>query len=159
MRLRVLGDGVGHVGSGDARTNRAIVSIQGSSYQAAQYLGKLMAAERWATGEPAIEVSANTAGISMTESLHHPVFDTAFSGAAALRVETFTPATTAHLNGLLTLRDRIDPAASSDLRDLFATRVHGGISELPYPIEPALRVAAAIGVAKDPRRIVGLLRR
>ena len=99
----------------------------------------------------------------MTESLHHPVFDTAFSGAAALGVETFDPQTTAHLNGILTLRDRLDPSATTFRPDrpddLFAARVHGGIYELPYPIEPALRVATGLGVAKDPRRVVSLLRR
>lgn len=168
-RVGLLGKGPGHARHGDTCTNRGIVPIQGGSYQTAQYLGKLMAAETWATGDPALRVSANTAGISLTESLHHPVFDTAFSGAAALGVETFDPRTTAQLNGLLTLRDRLDPAASSSLQageaqrawvnDLFSTRVHGGIYELPYPIEPALRVATALGVAKDPRRVSYLLRR
>ena len=109
----------------------------------------------WAGGPRRLPVSANTAGISLTESLHHPVFDTAFSGAAALGVETFDPRTTNRLNGLLTLRDRLAPADG----ELFATRVHGGIYELPYPIEPALRVATAIGVTKDPRRVPSLLRR
>ena len=140
------------------------MSIQGSSYQAAQYLGKLIAAEAWVSGDSPIEVSANTAGISLTESLHHPVFDTAFSGAAALGVETFDPDTTAHLNGLLTLHDRLTANQRSAnlteaLDQLSSTRVHGGIYELPYPIGPALRVAAGLGVAKDPRRIVGLLKR
>ncbi len=157
-RLGLFGRGDGHVRHGSTSTNRGIVPIQGGSYQAAQYLGKLMAAETWASSDPAIGVSANTAGISLTESLHHPVFDTAFSGAAALGVETFDPSTTAHLNGLLTLHDRIEDGHTG-LDDLFATRVHGGIYEAPYPIEPALRVAATIGVAKDPRRIGSLLRR
>ena len=158
-RVGAFGSGSGHAASGTARANRAIVSIQGGSYQAAQYLGKMMAAEAWATGEPSIEVSVNTAGISLTESLQHPVFNTAFEGAAALGVETFAPATTAHLNGLLTLHDRLTAPHEPDLNRLHATRVHGGIYQLPYPIEPALRVAAALGVAKDPRRIIGLLRR
>jgi hypothetical protein len=162
-RIGVLGKGDGHAGNGSTATNRGIVSIQGSSYQAAQYIGKLMAAETWATGDQALHVSANTAGISLTESLHHPVFDTAFSGARAFGVETFEPATTANLNGILTLRDRLDPSAAT-IRpdrpdDLFTARVHGGIYQLPYPIEPALRVATGLGVAKDPRRVVSLLRR
>jgi hypothetical protein len=163
-RMRAFGSGGGHATHGEAHTNRAIVSIQGSSYQAAQYLGKLIAAEAWVSGESPIEVSANTAGISPTESLHHPVFDTAFSGAAALGVETFDPETTAHLNGLLTLHDRLTAdqrtaGRAEALDQLSATRVHGGIYEVPYPIDPALRVAAGLGVAKDPRRIVGLLKR
>ena len=156
-RVGLLGRGDGHVRIGDTCANRGIVPIQGGSYQAAQYLGKLMAAEAWATADPSLPVSANTAGISLTESLHHPVFDTAFSGAAALGVETFDPRTTAHLNGLLTLRDRLDPSTTNG--SLFATRVHGGIYETPYPIEPALRVATALGIAKDPRRVPALLRR
>jgi hypothetical protein len=155
---RLLGHGPGHAVHGATSTNRGIVSIQGGSYQAAQYLGKLIAAEVWATRERPLRVSANTAGISRTESIHHPVFDTAFSGAGSLGVETFAADTTAHLNGLLTLRDRLDPAMRSP-GQLFSTRVHGGIYELPHPIEPALRVAAAIGVLGDPRRIVSLVRR
>jgi hypothetical protein len=46
-----------------------------------------------------------------------------------------------------------------DVDTLFATRVHGGISELPHPIEPALRVAAAIGLLRKPSRVVSLLHR
>jgi hypothetical protein len=162
-RLGGFGEGPGHARQGETCTNRGIVSIQGGSYQAAQYLGKLIAAEVWATGADAIHVSANTAGVSMTESISHPVFDTAFAGANALGMETFDPRTSARLNGLLTLRDRLDPDAvtvdPAAPNELFTTRVHGGIYELPYPIEPALRVATGIGVAKDPRRIVSLLRR
>jgi hypothetical protein len=162
-RVGAFGRGSGHIRAGATCTNRGIVGIQGGSYQAAQYVGKLMAAEVWATGETAIHVSANTAGISMTESLHHPVFDTAFSGAGALSIETFEPRTTAHLNGLLTLRERLDPNAVTirprPPNELFAARVHGGIYELPYAVEPALRVATALGVAKDPRRIASLIRR
>lgn len=88
------------------------------------------------------------------------MFEIAFAGTKALNVETFAPPTTAALNGLLTLRDRLDPAIGSrPLDELFTTRVHGGIYVTPYPIDPALRVAAAIGVMKDPRRVVTLLRR
>ena len=72
----------------------------------------------------------------------------------------FAPPTTADLNGLLTLRDRLDPAADDrSLEQLFTTRVHGGIYVTPYPIDPALRVAAAIGLMKTPRRIPALIRR
>ena len=159
-RFGLFGRGAGHARHGETCTNRGIVSIQGGSYQAAQYLGKLMAAEAWATGDPARRVSANTAGITLTESLHHPVFDTAFSGAGALAIETFDPATTAYLNGMLTLSDRLaleDPGGA-DPNELFACRVHGGIYEFPHAIEPALRVATALGVVKNPLRIAALLR-
>lgn len=156
---RLLGRDGGHADAGTIAANRGIVTIQGGSYQTAQYVGKLLTAEAWATGDRPIAVSANTAGISLTESLHHPVFDIAFAGASALGVETFDPATTAALNGLLTLHDRLHPRrADAGVDDLFSTRVHGGIYALPYPIDPALRVAAAVGVLKDPRRLVGLLR-
>jgi hypothetical protein len=159
-RLRALGSGGGHAMIGDTAANRGIVSIQGGSYQGAQYVGKMLAAEVWASGDPPISVSANTAGVSLTDSLRHPVFDIAFAGAKALDVETFAPATTAALNGLLTLRDRLHPdSANRSLDEVFSTRVHGGIYVTPYPIDPALRVAAAIGAAKDPRRIAALIRR
>jgi hypothetical protein len=159
-RMRALGRGDGHATWGSTSTNRGVVSMQGGSYQAAQYVGKMLAAEVWATSDPPIAVSANTAGISLTESLHHPVFDIAFAGAGALGVETFAPATTSALNGLLTLHDRLDPTpARRGTAELFTTRVHGGIYVTPYPIDPALRVAAGIGVLKDPRRLGALIRR
>jgi hypothetical protein len=159
-RMHVLGTGDGHTAIGGTAANRGIVSIQGGSYQGAQYIGKMLAAEVWASADPAINLSVNTAGVSLTESLHHPVFEIAFAGAQALDVETFPPATTAALNGLLTLHDRLDPAAAErSIDELFTTRVHGGIYLAPYPIDPALRVAAGIGVLKDPRRLVALVRR
>lgn len=176
-RLGLLGSGPGHATHGDVHTNRGVVSIQGAGYQAAQYLGKLMTAETWATwGRPSSQsadpfrVSANTAGISRTASLRHPVFDTAFGGAAAFGIETYAPATTRSLNGLLTIRDLIDPEAPASPSHEFlddaarasavtTTRVHGGIYAFPYPLDPALRVATAIGVARDPRRIPAIVRR
>jgi len=159
-RMHALGKGDGHATIGTTAANRGIVSIQGGSYQGAQYVGKMLTGEVWASADPAINVSVNTAGVSLTGSLQHPVFEIAFAGARALGVETFLPATTAALNGLLTLRDRLDPAAAErSLDELFTTRVHGGIYVAPYPIDPALRVAAGIGVMKDPRRIGALIRR
>lgn len=159
-RMRALGSGVGHTTVGDVAANRGVVSIQGGSYQAAQYVGKMLAAEVWAAADPPISVSANTAGVSLTGSLQHPVFEIAFAGAKALGVETYPPATTAALNGLLTLHDRLAPTARDrPLHELFATRVHGGIYVTPYPIDPALRVATAIGLLKDPRRVAALVRR
>ena len=159
-RAHALGTGGGHARVGDTAANRGVVSIQGGSYQGAQYVGKMLAAEVWAAADPPVNVSANTAGVSLTSSLQHPVFEIAFAGAQAMQVETFAPATTAALNGLLTLHDRLDPAAANrELNEVFATRVHGGIYVTPYTIDPALRVAAAIGVLKDPRRIVPLILR
>jgi hypothetical protein len=147
---------------GSASATRTVVSIQGTSYQAAQYLGKVMMAECWSShGAPAAEqanplrVSANTAAITRTRSLDHPVFAAAFGGAAAFGVETFTPRQSRSINGLLALRDWHHP----DLPVPGAIRVHGGIHTLPYPLEPALRIAAGFGFARSPRLLRGLLRR
>jgi len=138
-----------------------VVGIQGASYQAAQYLGKVLVAECWATPHPerpehrALRVSANTAAITRTRSLNHPVFAAAFAGAGAFGVETFTPRLSRRLNGLLAVRDWLHPEPPTPGQ----VRVHGGIHTLPYPLDSALRVAAAIGLARSPRLLRGLLRR
>lgn len=140
--------------------SRTLVSIQGASYQAAQYLGKLMTAESWANrgqtssadSQP-IQVSANTAAITRTRSMSHPAFAAAFEGARAFQVETFTPSQSQDLNGLLTIQDWMNPAPSTPAD----VRVHGGIHTLPSPLESALRIAVAIGVARSPRLLPGLL--
>ncbi len=135
----------------NASVTRTLVNIQGASYQAAQYLGKLMPAEAWyARG---LRVSANTAAITQTRSLDHPVFDAAFGGARALQVETFTPLQSQTINGLLTVHDWLIAERSVPGR----IRVHGGIHSLPYPLDKALRIAAAIGFARAPRLLKGLL--
>ena len=161
-RLGLLGRGGGNVSVGDAAAPRTVVGIQGASYQAAQYLGKVLAAECWATrGTPAsanpraLRVSANTAAITRTRSLDHPIFAAAFGGAGAFGVETLAPRLSRRLNGLLALRDWLHPYLPAP----GAIRVHGGIHTLPYPLEPALRVAAAIGFARSPRLLRGLVRR
>ena len=177
-RLGLLGSGSGHVTAGNVAVSRSVVSIQGSGYQAAQYLEKMMAAETWATWGPPLaaapqpgHVSANVAGVSKTRSLQHPVFDAAFGGATAFEVETFTPGVTCALNAILTARDWLDPAAAGNRAAGFATeadraaalltsaRVHGGLHVLPYPADPTLRVSAAIGAARHPNRIPAMTRR
>ncbi|MBO6563883.1 MAG: NAD(P)-dependent oxidoreductase, partial [Pseudomonadales bacterium] len=135
-----------------ASVTRTVVNIQGTSYQAAQYLGKLMAAESWHTR--GYRVSANTAPITQTRSLDHPVFDAAFGGARALQVETFTPEQSQTVNGLLAIHDWLNPDHSPPGR----ARVHGGIHTLPYPLDKALRIAAAIGFARSPSLLKGLFR-
>ena len=168
-RIGAFGRGPGHVRVGDVCTNRGIVPIQGTSYAAAQYFGKSIAAEMWATGTARHHVSANTAGISRTMSMNHPVFDAAFAGAHVFGVETYEPSTTATLNGLLAIRDWLDPASPANpameyatrndrAQALTSTRIHGGVYQLPYPVNEALRVAAALGTAKDPRRIGPMIR-
>ena len=161
-RLGLLGMGEGCATVGEAAATRTVVSIQGTSYQAAQYLGKVMMAECWAThGPPAadkpspLRVSANTAAITRTRSLDQPLFVAAFSGASAFGVETFTPRQSRSVNGLLTLKDwmhreRPEPGV---------IRVHGGIHTLPYPLESALRIASVFGFARSPRLLRNLVRR
>jgi hypothetical protein len=160
-RLGLLGRGGGRATAGNASVSRSVVATQGASYQAAQYLGKVMTAESWAvygrlgSGEPQpLRVSANTAAITRTRSLAHPVFTAAFGGAAAFGIETFTPRQSRRLNGLLAVCDWMHP----DLPTPGAVRVHGGIHRLGYPLGSALRVAAAIGFARSPRLLGGLLR-
>ncbi|HSG87931.1 MAG TPA: hypothetical protein VLA56_01875 [Pseudomonadales bacterium] len=161
-RLGLLGHGAGRIEVEGAAASRSVVAIQGTSYQAAQYLGKVMMAECWADhGAPEaaapwpFTVSANTAAITRTRSLDHPVFAAAFGGAGAFGVETFTPRQSRRINGLLALHDWLRPERPTP----GAIRVHGGIHTLPYPLEPALRVAAAFGFARAPRLLGGLLRR
>ncbi len=150
---------------GDVAVPRLVVALQGASYQAAQYLEKVLAAERWlARPERAFALSANVAGISQTRSLSHPLFQAAYAGAAAFGVETFRPETTRSLNGLLTLHDLLNPAAAgapgaTDADALLAQRFHGGFHVVPTAIDPSLRVAAGIGLLRQPALLGRLLRR
>ena len=161
-RCGLLGRGGGCVEHANAAVTRTVVTIQGASYQAAQYLGKVLVAEQWAhSGQlggavsAPLRVSANTAAITRTRSLDHPVFAAAFGGAAALGVETLTPRQSRQLNGLLSVHDWFaeQPPVPGKVR------VHGGIHTLPYPLNAALRVAAAIGFARSPRLLAGLFKR
>ncbi len=152
------------VSAGDVQVPRLVVALQGASYQAAQYVEKLCAAERWAAlPGRRFTVSANVAGISRTRSLSHPLFEAAYAGATAFGVETFAPETTRALNGLLTLHDLLNPAApgapGGDPRALFAERFHGGFHVVPWAIDPALRAAAVLGLARQPALLAKLLRR
>ena len=160
-QLGLLGRGGGYVARDSLGVTRTLVSIQGVSYQAAQYLCKVITAECWATHGPPtastaspIRTSANTAAITQTRSLDHPVFDAAFGGAAALQVETFSPMQSQCLNGLLAIYDWLGPKQPVPGR----IRVHGGIHTLPYPLEYALRPAAAIGFVRRPRLLAGFFR-
>ena len=160
-RAGLLGSGGGSVVVGEAAATRTVVNIQGASYQAAQYLGKVLMAQSWSTygqlsaADPQpLRVSANTAAITRTRSLDHPVFAAAFGGAAALGVETMTPRQSRCLNGLLAVHDWLNPDAPC----VGQVRVHGGLHTLPYPLGQALRVAAAIGFARSPRLLKGLFR-
>ena len=137
-----------------APVTHTVVGIQGASYQAAQYFGKVLAAELWrATGSHV--VSANTAAITKARSLDHPVFAAAFGGAAAFGVETMTPRQSRCLNGLLAAADWLRPEAAA----AGAVRVHGGLHTLPYPLEAALQIAAGFGFVRSPRLVKGLFKR
>jgi hypothetical protein len=161
-KLGLLGSGGGVVRQGDLGASRTIVGTQGASYQAAQYLAKLMTAETWvqqgqfpSDQRAPLRVSANTAPITQTRSIAHPVFDAAFGGSAALGVQTFTPVQSQTLNGLLAVHDWLHPTAPQP----GCIRVHGGIHTLPYPMNTALRVAAAIGFVQSPKLLGALLKR
>lgn len=136
----------------DGKVSRTVVSIQGVSYQAAQYLGKVVMAEYWANTHTA-RISANTAAITKTRSLSHPVFAACFGGAESLGVETFTPRLSRQVMALLALHDWLHPSAPVPGE----IRVHGGIHVLPYPLETALMIAAGIGFARSPRLLKGLV--
>ena len=159
--LGLLGSGGGATTKGKLGASRTLVGIQGASYQAAQYLAKLMAAETWAQKTPTdsneerlLRVSANTAPITQTRSIAHPIFDAAFVGATALGIQTFTPTQSQTLNGLLAVHDWVHPASPQPGK----IRVHGGIHTLPYPMNTAIRVAAAIGFVKSPKLLGALFK-
>jgi hypothetical protein len=148
------------------------VSIQGLSYQAAQYVSKLCAAETFAlygtdyqnvaegSTPRGLTVSSNVAGITRTRSLSHPLFEAAFVGAPYFSVRIFNPETTRAMSVLLMLHDLLNPAApghaDSPLTGTFkaaavhSQQVHGGIYNLPYPLELAIRIAAVLGMGKKP---------
>jgi hypothetical protein len=164
----------GHHAVNGVAIARATVSIQGLSYQAAQYISKLLAAETLAvygsdleaTEPRPLTVSANVAGITRTRSLAHPLFQAAFIGAPAFGVRIFDPPTTRALSGLLILHDLLNPAAPGaaaqqfagpreKAAQLFSQQVHGGIYSLPYVLEHAIRIAALIGMGKKPSVLLG----
>jgi hypothetical protein len=169
----------GHVAANGVKIGLSTVSIQGLSYQAAQYLSKLAAAESfavygpsWSNGHDAahgIRVSSNVAGITRTRSLSHPLFEAAFIGAPRFGVRIFDPATTRALSGLLILHDLLNDAAPGSparvaapaerAAALHSQQIHGGIYNLPYPLEHAIRVAALIGMGQRPSVLLGRSRR
>jgi hypothetical protein len=158
----------GYSAAGGVKIGLATVSVQGLSYQAAQYISKLATAESfaaygvgWDAAAPRpVTVSANVAGITRTRSLSHPLFAAAFVGAPRFGVRIFDPQTTRALSGLLILHDLLNPAAAGSATvtaepaakaaGLFSQQVHGGIYNLPYPLEQAIRIAALIGMGQRP---------
>jgi len=172
-RTGILG-APGHIAHHGSAVARATVSIQGLSYQAAQYIAKLAAAETFAvygndlaaTERRPLTVSANVAGITRTRSLAHPLFQAAFIGAPHFGVRIFDPVETRGLSGLLILHDLLNPASPgaagvqpTDVRKkaagLLSQQVHGGIYSLPYVLEHAIRIAALIGMGRKPSLLLG----
>lgn len=166
-RMGVLSQPSYH-GAQGVQVSLATVSLQGLSYQAAQYIAKIAAAETYAVhgtrgqaeGSPPITVSANVAGITRTRSLSHPLFQAAFAGAPKLGVRIFDAASTRALSGLIMLHDLLNPNApgsasvTAEPREkaarLLSQQVHGGVYSLPYVLEGAIRVAAVVGLAGRP---------
>lgn len=163
--------GPGHFRSGPVTVARTVVPIQGASYQAAQYVGKILMAEAMSAyglglhaGAPsATRVSANVAPITRTRSLSHPLFRMAFRGAPRFGVETFAPETTRALMGLLTLHDVCNeraPAAPGEssvagrVAAMRSQQVHGGIFAVPYRLDTAIATAAVVGSMPLPRSSV-----
>lgn len=160
----------GHLVRGGRAFARAVVGLQGASYQAAQYVAKILAAETYAlhglaaggaTRRP-VRVSANVAGVTTTRSMQHPLFLAAFEGAPAFGVESYAPETTRWLSGLLLLHDWLGPEPAGDeaerARALRAKQVHGGLYALPYELDRAIRVAALLGLARRPGLVARLVR-
>jgi hypothetical protein len=155
--------------AGDKHVARAVVSTQGVSYQAAQYLGKLLAAEAYAVygnrmQDPArpLAVSANVAPITATRSLAQPVFEAAFLGAGLFDISIFEPLSTRALMGLMLLHDVLNPEAPGGTRAaarastqthaarVLSQQVHGGVYAQPYALEGCITVAALRGLAQKP---------
>lgn len=145
---------------------RAIVPLQGASYQAAQYISKTLAAEVLASygvgtqkGKGPLRVSANVAGITKTKSLQHPVFQAAFLGAEAFGVEIFEVPCTRALSTLLMLHDLFNPEAfpKTEMSQIFAQQVHGGIYSRAFALDPMIRIATMMGLVKQPQLLLKLM--
>jgi hypothetical protein len=152
--------------NGDVHVARALVPVQGVSYQAAQYVEKILAAERFALrgtrdGATPPRVSANVAPITMTRSLEHPLFKAGFIGAIHLGVEVFEPDTTRALSGAVLLADflGVGPRRAGDPIDVFSRQVHGGVFTMAYGLNEAIRVAAVLGMTSRPGLLVDLFRK
>lgn len=153
---------------------RTVVALQGSSYVAAQYFEKRLAAEVYGTRglrperRQPILVSANVTGITRTASMNVPIFRAALLGALDLGVHSYAPETTRALWALLYVENLrnprsiavVQPADDENVRAerIHATQVHGGLFAYPYAIDPTMIRAAAIGLMHQPQWVFGLLR-
>jgi hypothetical protein len=163
-RARVLAEPA-HERHGDVEISRSIVPLQGPTYLAAQYLGKMVVAEAWAVDRAPMRVSANVAGITHTRSLEHPLFLAGFLGARHFGIEVFLPDATRVLSTLLVLHDLLNPAApgadpaggeAAQARRVVAQAVHGGVRSAPFVFDHTIRVAAVLGLARNPSLLLQL---
>lgn len=138
--------GPGYYGKGAHAVPRSVISLQGASYQAAQYLSKTLRSEVWA--HEGMHVSANVAGISRTRSLEHPLFLAAFEGAPAFGVRIFDAETTRALATLLMLSDLLRPKQPANR--VHTAQIHGGVYDIPWQFEAGVKAAAVLGAAKNP---------
>jgi hypothetical protein len=157
-RTRALGPGQAE--HADVRVSRALVPLQGASYQAAQYVAKALVAEAFATSRRVGTVSANVAGITNTGSMGVSVFQAGFVGAKLFGVRIFEPATTRWLSGLLLLHDLLhrDANLADPPATLFERQIHGGVYCMPWALDDAIRFAAVYGFARKPRLIAQAVR-
>lgn len=159
----------GQSGDSPHRVSHSIVSLQGVAYQAAQYIGKMMAAEVFATfgvdhehsGEGLI-ISAPVAPITKTASLAHPIFDAGFEGAELFGILVSEPQATRVMCSLLAFHDLVAPDAPS--RRAFASpaervaaimgeQIHGGVYAQPHSLEREIVLGALAGFARKPALI------
>ncbi len=144
---------------GGRSVSRAIVPIQGASYQAAQYIAKALAAEAFATSRRIGKVSANVAGITNTRSMSLPVFQAGFVGAKLFGIRIFDTDTTRWLAGLLLMHDWLNrDTASEDPQVLFERQIHGGVYTTGYQLIDVIKYAAIYGFARKPSLIAAMAR-
>lgn len=142
------------------KVSRAIVPLQGASYQAAQYIAKSLAAEAFATSRRIDTVSANVAGITNTRSLDLPVFQAAFVGAKLFGIRIFDADTTRWLSGLLLMHDWLNAGGqSAKPQALFERQIHGGVYTAGFQLIDAIKCAAVYGFARKPSLIKAMARR
>jgi hypothetical protein len=144
---------------GGKNVSRAIVPIQGASYQAAQYIAKALAAEAFATSRRIGKVSANVAGITNTRSMSLPVFQAGFVGAKLFGIRIFDTETTRWLSGLLLMHDWLNrDTESDDPQVLFERQIHGGVYTTGYQLIDVIKYAAIYGFARKPSLIAAMAR-
>jgi hypothetical protein len=156
-----------HYGDEKSPVCRAVMTMQGPGYQAAQYLSKIVSCEALAVDgldankASPLTMSANVAGITNTRSLAHPLFQLGFIGAPLFGVRIFEPETTRALSSLLMLHDLLNPEAPASAtrthesdehraRAVRSSQIHGGVYDMPWQFQSAVQAAAIIGMGRRP---------